>query len=129
MSDTNDFDFSSIVVAEKAVVLPGGKSYTIREASGAAVAKWRNAQLANAQFDAEGKMTRAGSLGDLPVLLVGECLFDGNNQKASPAVVQGIPDKILSKLYEWLLKASDLEGTANKTNEEATAEQEELKNS
>ena len=112
---SEQFDFSTLQTQQETVTLPDGKQYILKEASGAAVAKWRNAQLDGAAFNDEGKVSKPGnSVGNLPLLMVGECLFDAEGKnKVPPYIVAGLPEKILSKLYDWVLTASELQVKPN----------------
>lgn len=115
-NESSEFDFSDLTPAEKPVVLPGRKEkFVIREASGEAVAKWRNAQMSGATFNSEGKMERAGEIGELPLIMVRECLFQVVNpndiRKVDRNLVNSIPQKVIDKLYDWILRTSGLINT------------------
>lgn len=106
------FDFSDETPKSKVVKLPEGKIYLLKEASGGAVAKWRTAQMQGMTFGSDGKPTGSSTssqLGDLQPLLISQCLYNEEGTKlVGIDVVRGISDRILSKLYDWIMEASDL---------------------
>lgn len=105
-----EFDFSDLTIQERTVKI-GKESYILREASGSAVAKWRNAQLTGMTI-VDNRPQRLGPIGDLQPLLVAECLFlsDGKT-RVSREVVDNLPERILSPLYDWIMEVSELKGT------------------
>lgn len=123
------FDFRDMAPQEAKVALPGGKFYLLREASGGAVAKWRNVQLQNVTIGENGKPKSLGNMADLEAVLLGECLYemseDGTvaNRPVGADVARMMPDRMSTQLYAWVMKASGL------TTEKSEEKEEELGNS
>lgn len=90
-----------------------GKDYLLREATGDAVAKWRNAQLRATRLGGDGKPASIDGLADAEPLLVSLCLFEvGQGGKELPVSVQTVrswPGRITSALFARAKEISELE--------------------
>ena len=87
----------------------GDKDYVLREASGDAAAKWRNAMFAGAKLGANGKPESVHNMADTEPLLVSLCLFDAeNNKPVSLQTVRSWPSRIITPLFNKAVEISDL---------------------
>lgn len=115
MSDLSaDLVFDNILPVEVPVSV-AGKKYVLREASGDAACRYRNALLKSTRLGPEGKPSVIDGLADVEPLLVSLCLFevlsDGTLAKGPvPAhVIRSWPARIQKALFERAKQISDLE--------------------
>ena len=111
----DEFDFGDLAPKEIPVKV-GAKEYVLREPSGDAAVKYRNAVMKSTKFTAEGKPTGIDGLADAEPLLVALCLFekgkdkDGNAMftKVSVDMVRAWPARIQKKLFAKAQEMGDL---------------------
>jgi hypothetical protein len=100
----------------------GGKSYLLREASEAAIIKWRSTLFHDAKF-VDGKPTNLEELAPMNSLLVSLCTFEAETGKpVSVETVRAWSARLVSRLYETARNISGLdveETTARGGGEEA----------
>lgn len=107
-------NFDDIALIEIPVKI-GSKRYVLREATGDAACKYKNAQMACAKFNADGKPAGVGNMADTEPLLVSLCLFEVDDQgqplKTSVPLqtVRGWPARIQKALFEKVQAISQLE--------------------
>ena len=95
-------DFESILLVTIPVTI-AGKEYELREASGDASAKYRNAMLACSTLGPDGKPTKMEGLADVDFFLLSLCLFDkAAGSTVSEAEVRSWPNRICEQLIEEL---------------------------
>ncbi len=87
----------------------GGEKYELREASGDAACKWRNAILSKAKLGPDGKPQTVGSIADTEPLLVSLCLFNESGKNVSLSVVRSWPARIQKALFNKIKDISDLD--------------------
>ena len=96
-----------------------GVEYTLREASGDAACKYRNAMMACMQL-ADGKPVSLRGLADVEPLLVSLCLFVTETNKLVPLhVIKTWPSRVITPLFEKAKEISELGEGANEPSEEA----------
>jgi hypothetical protein len=109
MSDKFEFDMDPV---QKSVTV-GGESYVVKEASGDASVKFRNAMLACMKWNTEGGVNEARGLATVEPLLVSLCLFrldkDGKEHKVPEVVVRQWPSRVQKSLFTWIKKVSELD--------------------
>jgi hypothetical protein len=104
----SEMKFDSLTPIEVAVEIEG-KAYTLREASGDAACKYRNAQLERVEMGPEGKPSRFHGLADLEPLLVSLCLFnDENGKQVNINTIRSWPSRILKPLFDKAKEISEL---------------------
>lgn len=110
-------EFDSVLLITVPVTI-AGKQYELREASGDASAKYRNAMLACSTLGPDGKPTRMDGLADVDFLLLSLCLFDvGLGTLVPECEVRSWPNRICEALIDELKEISgmsekDLEDSA-----------------
>lgn len=77
----------------------GKDEYVLKEASGDAACRWRNAQLRAARM-VEGKITGVGDIADTEPLLVSLCLFTREGKPVPLATVRAWPNRVQKALFE-----------------------------
>jgi hypothetical protein len=114
MSDALNFDDLSPV---EIPVKLSNKEYVLREASGDAAVKWRNAQVRAARM-VDGKVSGVGDIADSEPLLVSLCMWEvttvSGTRREVPVplhVVRSWPARVVSTLFEKIKEISGLEGT------------------
>ena len=111
----DEFDFGDLAPKEfhfKAA----GKRFVLREPSGDAAVKYRNAVMKSTKFTAEGKPTGIDGLADAEPLLVALCLFEkvadkNGNEMFSPVSVTFVrawPAWLQKKLFAKSQEMGDL---------------------
>lgn len=107
-------NFDDIALIEIPVKI-GDKKYVLREATGEAAAKYKNAQMACAKFNSEGKPSGVGNMADTELLLVHLCLFETDPQGQATLInvplprVRSWPVRITRALFEKAQQISQLE--------------------
>lgn len=86
----------------------GGKTYTIKEASGKVATMYRDHVMNSAVLGANGKPVRVTGLASAEVLLVANCLYDENDKLVPAEVVDGWPSRVKKALYDLARDLSDL---------------------
>lgn len=104
MEPVDDLDFSGLVPVELPVKYDG-KTLTLKEASGDASIKYRNAMMKATKIGDNGKVSGMEALADTEALLVSLCLFDGT-KPVSLAFVRAMPTRVMKALYEKVKKIS-----------------------
>lgn len=98
----------------------GGKAYLLREASGDAACKWRNALLKATRLGPEGKPVSIDGMADTEPLLISLCLFetadngDGSRTATKPvsiATIRSWPARVQAKLFAKCKDISALDET------------------
>ena len=92
----------------------GGSEYTLREASGGAAKRYREASIAGARMtvnedDNTRTVERMEGIGGLESLLVSLCLFDAKGAPVPRATVEGWPARIQRALFDKAKEISDLD--------------------
>jgi len=105
---TTELNFDDLTPIEIPVRIQG-KNYVLREASGDAACRYRNAVLACAQLTPEGKAVSVRNLADVEPLLVSLCLFDEKGNPVSVNQVRKWPARVVKALYEKAKEISDLD--------------------
>lgn len=92
-----------------------GEVYILKEASGDAAVKWRNAQFRATKFGPEGKLSSVDGMSDTEPYLVSLCLFKlttkGNQPVEVPvpaAIIRSWPNKIQKLLFDKVVEISNL---------------------
>ena len=107
MSD-NGLDFSDLTRVEVSVTV-GDKQYTLREATGDAACRYRNALLKCTELGPEGKPVRVIGMADVEPLLVSLCLFNEQNKPVHVNTVRSWPARIQKALFEKTKEISNLD--------------------
>lgn len=118
VTERDEWDFSGLEPKFKSLTGPDGKRYEMREASGTAGKKFKNARTKGLHF-AGGELSQLDGVGDLEPLLVSLCLFDitqGGEGGVSPAarplsqafVEQTFKASQIKKMYDYIYEISDL---------------------
>lgn len=122
----DDVDFSDLTTIEITKKI-GPHTYVIREASGDAACKYRNALMRSTKLGPDGKPSAYEGLADADPLLVSMCLFRLEGQKGnekyipvSVGEVRAWPNKVQSYLVDKVRKISEL---GNEDNEEELQKQ------
>jgi hypothetical protein len=120
MSTHDPFDFSDIVPAEVPVSY-GGRHFILREASGDAAARYRNALLKSTKLT-DGKVSSMEGMADVEPLLVSLCLWEinpaGAGVKEGPVslgFIRSMPARIVKALFEKVKVMSDLAETPDES--------------
>lgn len=87
----------------------GGVHYTLREASGEARVKYKNAAMNSVTLGEDGKTHRIDGAANVEPLLVSLCLFDENGKNVPRNVIMGWPGRIQSAAFDRIKKISDLD--------------------
>lgn len=94
----------------------GQTEYVLKEASGEAAIKWRNAEQACYEYGSEGNISKITGLAETIPLLVSMCLFERNGQGDKPVTIGQVkawPDRIQQQLYQRAKELSNLDQPAN----------------
>ena len=125
-------DFGELNPAEVDVKI-GGREYVLREASGDAACKYRNALLKATKLGPNGKPQSLDGVADSEPLLVSLCLFEkyrsGDEIKERPAIlpqVRGWPSRVQKTLFDRAKKMSGLD-ESEKTKEQIQEQIKELR--
>ena len=102
-----DFDFDSLEVIEIPVKV-GGEVYTLREASGDAAFKFRNAAMKCTKLGPDGKPASVEGIADIEPLLISLCLFDSKDKPVPVTKIRTWRNKVCKSLYEKILEISEL---------------------
>lgn len=86
-----------------------GEAYTLREASGRAAGKYRNACLECTTIGPDGKPTGFHNVADVEPLLVSLCLFDENGRNVPQARIEQWPSRVQKALFNKAKEISDLD--------------------
>jgi hypothetical protein len=121
-SSDNGLNFSNIEPIELPVTV-GSQEYTLREASGGAACRYRNALIECTRLGPEGKPTHLKGIASIEPLLVSLCLFDSNNKRVPVQVIEGWPARVQKALFNKAQEISEL----NEDDTEETVEQLEQK--
>lgn len=98
MADELNFDTEPEIAV---TVTIRSKTYTLKEPSGGGYARFSDAQLKAAQPGPDGKLIVREGLADTELILVQECLWDGDKRVTSE-FVGSLPHRITSKLYDTI---------------------------
>lgn len=104
----DEFDFGDLAPIEVPCTI-GGKKYTLREASGDAACKYRNALLKATKLGTDGKPTSIDGMADAEPLLVSLCLFTAENTAVPVQVVRSWPQRIQKRLFDEAKRISQLD--------------------
>jgi len=112
-TESLSFDLSLIEIP----VTIGERAYILREASGDAACKYRNALLSCTDLDPNtGKPVRITGMANVEPLLVSLCLFYEDTGASVPlGVIKSWPSRILKSLFE---KTKDISDLGEETDEE-----------
>lgn len=96
-------------IAEKVVTIKGAK-YIVQEASGAAVCHYRQALLNATQPDMDGKPTKFGSMLEVEIGLLADCLCkEQDREPVTREFAATLPYRKIKGLITWIKQNSDLE--------------------
>lgn len=116
----NNLVFESIELQSFPVRL-GTDWYLVQEASGKAMDAYRKAQFGDSTMEDGKPVIRAGGLVDSDAVLLSHCLVRRDTLKpATRAFIDGLPDRIRSKLVE---KCKELSAIANDEEEQEQTEE------
>jgi hypothetical protein len=102
-----DLIFDTIDLQEVPVQI-AGKHYTLREASGEAARRYRNALLRAAKLGPDGKPKSIDGMADAEMILVNECLVDKSGRKTPIQVLGSWPAGVIKRLFNKAYEISDL---------------------
>jgi hypothetical protein len=101
-------EFDSVLLITTPIVIAGCQ-YELREASGDASAKYRNAMLACSTLGPDGKPTKMEGLADVDFFLLSLCLFDSATGHSVPECeIRSWPDRICTALINELKEISGM---------------------
>lgn len=100
-------DFNDLSPIEVPVSIDG-RSYILREATGDAACRYRNALLACTQLGPEGKPSSVKGMADAEPLLVSLCLFDDAGKPVSGPTIRKWPARVLKALFDKATEISQL---------------------
>lgn len=100
-----------------------GVAYVLKEASGDAAAKYRNACLRATRVGKDGKFSAVDGIADVEPLLVSLCLFTQEGKRVSDSVVRGFPSKAVKALFDKAKEISGLNEVSNKDTIESLTKQ------
>lgn len=86
-----------------------GEIYKIKEASGDAACKYRNAMLACTTLGPDGKPTNIEGMADVEPLLVSLCLYNSAGKRVNVHQIRGWPSRIQKALFEQAKNVSELD--------------------
>ncbi len=109
MSDYEPLDFSDISPIEIPVTGPDQRSYVLKEASGEAAAKYRNAILGCTRLSPEGKVSSVQGVASVEALLVASCLYNDKGSLVQRSVIDKWPSRVVKKLFEKAKEISELD--------------------
>lgn len=123
MSKNDVLDFSDLASQEVRVPI-GNKVYVLREPTGDAVVKWRNAQLRSSKM-VDGKLSSIDGMADAEPLLVSLCLFECRPQPDGTEVqyivkentVRAWPNRVQRALYDKVMELGHLNESGEETKE------------
>lgn len=114
----SNFDFSNDPVNEEPVKIRDKdgtvRQYVLREASGGAATRYRNAALSCHLYNDEGRLVGFKDLASVEPLLVSLCIFEVTDKGEVPvlkAVVESWPNHVQKQLFERALEMSDIKET------------------
>jgi hypothetical protein len=108
MNAKRKLDFDSISLITVPVTI-SGQLYELREASGDASAKYRNAMLACSTLGPDGKPIRMDGLADVDFFLLSLCLFNmPANTLVPECEIRSWPNRICETLIEELKEISGM---------------------
>jgi len=125
---TDELRFDDLTPTEVPVYL-AGKSYILREASGDAACKYRNAMLACTRLGPDGKPSSIQGMADIEPLLVSMCLYnaeegDKSFGKCVPLnIIRSWPSRVQKSLYDKVKEISEI-GEEDEEGEEEPAKNE-----
>lgn len=111
-----ELSFDSLELIEQPVRIEG-KLYKLREASGAAACKYRDALLSQTELGADGKAGKIKVNTETEPLLVSLCLFDPEGNPVPLATVMGWPSRVIKQLYNRAKEISELDEKEKKAEE------------
>ena len=113
--DLSEIRFDDLTPISIPVTL-GAKSYVLKEATGDASTRYKNALMSSTKMGKDGKPSHVEGLANVEPLLVSLCLFEsyevrGGELKERPVTesfIRGLPGKIQKKLFEKVKEISGL---------------------
>lgn len=97
------------LLTQKIPVTIDGVKYELREATGGAACRYRNACVACTSFGPDGKPNGVHDIADVEPLLVSLCLYTEQGQPVPLKTVLGWPARVVSALYREAKAISDLD--------------------
>lgn len=117
------FDADEQIVPIKIKVKEGHvEEYRLREATGDAVCKWRNAMM-NQTVLLDGKPSKIKNMADAEPFLVSLCLYTMNGTNVPVQIIRSWKASIQKALYKRLRDISDIEEEEDDSNLENLIEQ------
>lgn len=101
-------DFSDLTPIQLKVRI-GAQEYILREASGDAACRYRNALLECTELDSDGKPKVLRNLANTETLLVSLCLFTKDGKPVPEATIRSWPARIVKRLFEQAKLISELD--------------------
>lgn len=107
MSEEFDYD----ITPQEIPVTVGGKKYVLREATGDAACRYRNALLKSTKLGPEGKPSHIDGMADVEPLLVSLCLYEKTDPERLVALhlVRSWPSRIQKALFAKVKEISELD--------------------
>jgi hypothetical protein len=109
-----ELNFEDLTPIEVHIKL-GKEQYVLREATGDAACRYRNAMLKCSRMSGDGRVTTVEGLADVEPLLVSLCLFrvvtmNGSStfQPADETTIRSWPSRIVKQLFEKCKEISSL---------------------
>lgn len=93
------------------IFMIGGKRYELREATGDAIVRYRNARAECSVYGPTGDFIRVKGLADLDPLFVSLCLYDEKEKLVPEQTIKSWPARIQADLAKELKIISDVEYT------------------
>ncbi len=99
----------------------GEDKYVLKEATGEAAAKWRNAVMDCAIMSAAGKPKGVRNLANTEALLISLCMFTRNGNLVDVKTIRRWPSKIVTSLFEKVKEISGLGEDEDENEDEGEA--------
>ena len=105
-----EFNFDNDMSVREIPFKIKGENYILREASGSAIAAYKNARLEKMTLSDTGKPKTVKGMGDVEPLLVSLCSFQAEtNQQVPLQTVLSWPGRVVSKLFDEAKKISEID--------------------
>jgi len=126
--ETNELDFGDITIQELPVRI-AGKHYILREASGEANAKYRDAIMRGTKVNKEADVVSIDGVAGAELTLLSYCLFETGSHPSNGSIIptasvpvqtiRGWPTRVTQPLFRKLEEMSGLGEFAKKAQEAA----------
>lgn len=119
----DDLTFESLEPASVPVRVADGRTFTLREATEADAAAYRNAQVGATRFGKDGKPTGVGDIASADAMLLGRCLLDAEGKPVGAQALRGWGSSATRRLFKRLVRMSGLEDEAKAAEPAADGQQ------